>query len=111
MPHGAPAIGALRPHCEAARPARVVLVVTGLTGALANSRFFGVHSRVGAGRGYGYAAPAWFGVATGSHGRPAWAPVMAFRKVRPWSRADVRYELIKHHRSRLWSVCQYPRTA
>lgn len=54
----------------------------------------------------GYAA-----TGSGSRGRPAWARVMASRMVRPWLRVDVRYELIKHHRSRVWSVCQYPETA
>lgn len=65
-----------------------------------------VHSRGGDRERCGYAA-----TGSGSHGRPAWARVMASRMVRLWLRADVRYELIKHHRSRVWSVCQYPETA
>jgi hypothetical protein len=67
--------------------------------------FLGVHSRVGDREGCGYPA-----TGLGSHGWPAWARVMASRMVRPWLRADVRYELIKHHRSRVWSLCQYPDT-
>ena len=65
-----------------------------------------VHSGVGDREGCGYDA-----TGLGSHGRLAWARVMASRMVSPWLRADVRYELIKHHRSRVWSVCQYPETA
>src|SRR6266511_4363407 len=43
-----------------------------------------VHSRVGAREGSGYAA-----TGLGSHGRPAWARVMASRMVRPWLRVSI----------------------